>query len=93
MICTLPNIVRLVKSRRIRWAGHVAVWERIDVCTGCWWESLRKRPLLRPRREWEDNIKMDFQEVGGCRVDWMELAQDGDRMRAFVGMVRDFRFP
>ena len=52
-----------------------------------------KRPLGRPRRRWEDNIKMDLQEVGGDRGDWMELAQDRDRWRALVGRVRDFRVP
>ena len=52
-----------------------------------------KRPLGRPRRRWEDNIKMDLQEVGGGRGDWMELAQDRDRWRALVGTVRDFRVP
>jgi hypothetical protein len=52
-----------------------------------------KRPLGRPRRRWEDNIKMDLQEVGGCRGDWMELAQDRDGWRALVGTVRDFRVP
>ena len=46
-----------------------------------------------PRRRWEDNIKMDLQEVGGGRGDWMELAQDRDRWRALVGTVRDFRVP
>ena len=50
-----------------------------------------KRTLWRPRRRWEDNIKMDLQEVGGGRGDWMELAQDRDRRRALVGTVRDFR--
>jgi len=49
--------------------------------------------LGRPRRRWEDNIKMDLQEVGGGRGDWMELAQDRDRWRAFVGTVGDFRVP
>jgi len=64
------------------------------VCTGCWWGSLReKKPLGRPRRRWEDNIRMYFQEVGGGRRDWMELAQDRDRWRALVGTVRDFRVP
>jgi len=62
------------------------------VCTGCWWEILRERPLGRPRRRWEDNIKMDLQEVGGCRGDWMELAQVRDRWRA-LGTVRDYRVP
>jgi hypothetical protein len=52
-----------------------------------------KRLLGRPRRRWEDNIKMDFQEVGGGREDWMVLAQDRDRWRALVGTVRDFRVP
>jgi hypothetical protein len=50
----------------------------------------RKRPLERPRRKWEDNIKMDLQKVGGGRGDWMELAQDRDRWRALVGTVRNF---
>jgi hypothetical protein len=45
------------------------------------------------RRRWEDNIKTDFQEVGGGRGDWMELTQDRDRWRAFVGMVGNFRVP
>ena len=52
-----------------------------------------KRSLGRPRRRWEDNIKMDLQEVGGGRGDWMELAQDRDRWQALVEMVRDFRVP
>jgi hypothetical protein len=50
-----------------------------------------KRPLERPRRRWEDNIRMDLQEVGRGRGDWMELAQDRDRWRALVGTVRNFR--
>ena len=52
-----------------------------------------KRPLGRPRRRWEDNIKMDLQEVGVDRGDWMELAQVWDRWRALVGTVRDFPVP
>jgi hypothetical protein len=50
-----------------------------------------KRPLGRPRRRWEDNIKIDVQEVGGGRGDWMELAQDRDGWRALVSMVKNFR--
>jgi hypothetical protein len=70
------------------------VWGRIEVCTGCWWGKLEgKRPLGRQRRRWEYNIKMDLEEVGGVRGDWMELAQDRDRWRALVGKVRDFRVP
>ena len=51
-----------------------------------------KKPLGRPRRRWE-NIKMDLQEFGGGRGDWMELAQDRDEWRSLVGTVRNFRFP
>jgi hypothetical protein len=53
-------------------------------------KSEGKRPLGRPRRRWEDNIKMDLQEVGGCHGDWMELTQDRDRWQALVGTVRNF---
>ena len=67
---------------------------RIEVCKGCWWGSMRERGHWgRPRRRWEDNIKMNLQEVGGGGGDWMELAQDRDRWRALVGTVRDFRVP
>jgi hypothetical protein len=52
-----------------------------------------KRPLRRPRRRWEDNIKTDLQEVGEGQGDWMELTQDRGRWRALVGTVRDFRIP
>jgi hypothetical protein len=52
-----------------------------------------KRPLRRPRRRWEDNIKMDVEEVGGGRGDWMELAQDRDRWRALVSTVKNLRVP
>jgi hypothetical protein len=56
-------------------------------------KSEGKRPLGRPKRRWKDNIKMDFQEFGGGRKDWMELAQDRDRWRSLVGKVRNFRVP
>jgi hypothetical protein len=52
-----------------------------------------KRPLGRPRRRWEDNIKMDVEEVGGGRGDWMELAKDRDRWRAHVSTVKNLRVP
>jgi hypothetical protein len=56
-------------------------------------KSEGKRPLGRPRRRWEDNIKMDLQKVGGGRGDWMELAPDRDKWWALVGTVRNFRVP
>jgi hypothetical protein len=80
---SLPNIVRVVKWRQMRWAGHVARMEEYRgvyrVLVG---KPEGKRPLGRPRRRWEDNIKMDIQEVGGGRGDWMELriGTDGGRL-------------
>ena len=80
--------------RRMRWAGHVArIGEDRGVERVLVGKPEGKRPLGRPRRRWEDNIKMDLEEVGGGRGDWMELAQDRDRWRALVGTVRDFRVP
>ena len=84
----------VIKSRRMRWAGHVArMGARRGVYRALVGKPEGKRPLGRRRRRWEDNIKMDLQEVGGGRGDWMELAQDRDRWRALVGTVRDFRVP
>ena len=57
------------------------------------WKPEGKRPLGRPRRRWEDNIKMDLQEVGGVCGDWTELAQDRDRWRALVSTVINLRVP
>jgi len=90
---SLPNIVRMVKSRRMRWAGHVAcVGEGRGVHRVLMGKPEGKRPLGRPRRRWEDNIKLDLREVGGVG-DWMELAQDRDRWRALVNMVMNLRVP
>ena len=91
---SLPNIVRVVKSRRMRWAGHVAhVVEGRGVYRVLVGKPEGKSPLGRPRHRWEDNIKMDLQEVGGSCGDWMELAQDRDRWQALVGMLRNLRVP
>jgi hypothetical protein len=86
--------VRVVKSRRMRWAGHVArMREDSGVCRVLVGKPEGKRSLGRPRRRWEDNIKMALREAGGGRGDWMELAQYRDRWRALVGTVRSFRVP
>ena len=91
---SLPNVVWVVKSRRMRWAGHVAcMGEGRGVHRVLVGKPEGKRPLGRPRRRWEGNIKMDFQEVGGSCGDWMKLAQDRDRWRALVGTVRYLRVP
>jgi len=77
----------------MRWVGHVArmgEWRGVySVLVG---KPEGKRPLGRPRRRWEDNIKMDLQEVGLWGMDWIELAQDRDRWRAFVNAVMNLRF-
>ena len=92
-IYSLPNIVRGVKSRRMRWAGHVArMGEGRGVHRVLVGKPEGKRPLGKPRRRWEDSIKMDLREVGGVR-DWMELAQDTDRWRPLVNKVMNFRVP
>jgi hypothetical protein len=87
-----PNTVLVIKSRRMRWAGHVAcMGERRDVYRVLVGKPEGRRPLGRPRRRWEDNIRMDLREMGcGC-VDWVELAQDRDRWRALVSAVMNFR--
>ena len=89
---SLLNIVRVVKSRIKRWAGHVTRIGRgvHRVLVG---KPEGKRPLGRPRRRWEDNIKMDLQEVGGGCGDWMELAEDRDSWRALVSTAMNFRVP
>jgi hypothetical protein len=71
--------VRVVKSIRMRFARHEARMVRREECTGCWWgKHKRKRPLGRPKFRWEDNIKMNVQEFGGGRGEWIKLAQDRD---------------
>ena len=91
---SLPNIVRVVKSRRMRWAEHVAsMGEGRGVYMVLVGKPEGKRPLGRPRRRWEDNIKMDLQEVGGVCEDWMRLAHDRDRWRALVSTVMNLRVP
>jgi hypothetical protein len=89
-----PNTVRVIKSRRMRWAGHVArMGEGRDVYRVLVGKPEGRRPLGRPRCRWENNIRMDLWEVGcGC-VDWMELAQDRDRWRALVSSVMNLRVP
>ena len=91
---SLPNIVPGVKSRRMRWAGHVArMGDGRGVHRVLVGKPEGKRLLGRPRRRWEDNIKMDLREVGGGCGDWMEFAQDRDRWQTLVNTVRNLRVP
>jgi hypothetical protein len=89
-----PNIVRVIKSRRMRWAGHVA---RMGEGRGAYrilvGRPEGRRSLGRPGRRWEDNIKMDLQEVGWGSVDWIDMAKDRDRWRALVNAAMNLRVP
>ena len=89
-----PNIMRVIKSGRMRWAGHVARMgeERVAyrVLVG---KPEGKRPLGRRRRRWVYNIRMDLQELGCGNVDWIGLAQDMDRWRTLVSAVMNLRVP
>ena len=85
-----PIILRVIKSRRMRWAGHVAPMgeER-----GVYRVLVRKTEGRRPRRRWVDNIRMDLQEVECGYMDWIGLAQDRDRWRTLVSAVMYLRVP
>ena len=91
---SLPNILRVVKSRRMRWARNVVrMGEGRGVHRVLVGKPERKKSLGRPRHTWKDNIKTDLQEVGGGCGDWMELAKGRERWRALVSMVMNFRVP
>jgi hypothetical protein len=89
-----PNIVRVIKSRRMRWAGHVAhmgVGRGFDRVLVVRPES--KRPLRRPRHRWEDNIKLDHREIGINGANWIQMAEDRVQWQAFVNMVMNLQVP
>jgi hypothetical protein len=89
-----PNIVRVVKSRRMRWAVHVArIEDGRSVYRVLVERPESKSPLGRPRRRWEDRIKMDLREIGMDGVNWIWLAQDRVQWWAFVGTVLNLRVP
>jgi hypothetical protein len=88
------NIVRVIKSRRLRWAGHVAcMGEGRGVYSVLVGRPKGKRPLGRPRHRWEDNIKLDLREIGIDGVNWVQLAQDSVQRRAFVKTVMNLQVP
>ena len=89
-----PNVVRVIKLRRMKWAGHVACMSEgrgvYRILVG---RPGGNRPLGRPRRRWEDNFKMDLQEMGYGGMDWIDLTQNKDRWRALVNAVMNLRVP
>jgi transcription termination factor 2 len=89
-----PDIVRMIKSRRMRWAGHVARMEEgrgiYSVLVG---RPEDKRPLGKLRRRWEDNIKIDLREIGIDGANWIRLATDKVQWLAFVSTVMNLRVP
>jgi len=89
-----PNIVRVIKSRRMRWAGHVTCMGEERGVYGVFVGKLEgRRPLGRPRHRWVDNIGMDLQEVGCGYMNWIGLAQDRDRWQTLVSAVMNHRVP
>jgi hypothetical protein len=91
---SLPNIIRMIKSRRMRWAGHVAhMGEKRNACRILVGKPEGRRPLRRPRFRWVDNMKIDLREIGWDGVDWVNLAQDRDQWRALVNTVMNLRVP
>jgi hypothetical protein len=89
-----PSIIRVIKARMMRWAGHVA---RMGEVRGAYnilvWKPEGRRPLGRPRRRWEDTINLDLGEIGFGDVDWICLAQDRDKWRALVNKVMSLWVP
>ena len=89
-----PNIVRVIESRRLRWAGHVARMEEgrsaFEILTG---NFTGKRPLGRPRSRWEDIIRMDLEEISINTGNWVDSAQDGNYWRALVNAALNLRVP
>jgi hypothetical protein len=89
-----PSIIRIIKSRRMRWAGYMArMGEKRNVCMLLVGKPEGKRPLGRPRRGWINNIKMDLLVIGVSVVDWIGLVQDRYRWRALVNSVIKLRVP
>jgi hypothetical protein len=88
------SIIIMSKSRRMRWAGHVArMGENRNAYKALVGKQEGKRPLGGPRRRWVDNIKMNLREIGWDGVDWIDMAQDRDQWRALVNTVLNLRVP
>jgi hypothetical protein len=83
-----PDIIRLIKSRKVRWAGHVAhTGQKRKAYKVLMGKPERKKSLGRPRRRREDNINLNIREIGLGGMNWIDLTQDRDQWRAVVNMV------
>jgi hypothetical protein len=85
-----PNVIRVMKSRRLKWAGHVARMGESRILVG---KSDSRRPLGRPTRRWEDNIKLNLREVGWVGTNWIDLAQNRNKCRDFVNVALNLVIP
>jgi hypothetical protein len=93
-VINLGNLIYVIISRRMRWAGHVArLGEKRNACRIMVGNPEGKIPLGRPRRRWVDNIKMDLREVGWGVRDWIYLAEDREQCRALVKAGMNLRVP
>jgi hypothetical protein len=91
---TRTNIIRMIKSRKVRWTGHVArIREKRNAYRILVGKPEGKRQLGRPRRMWLNNIKMDLTVIGWFGMDWTDLAQDREQWRALVNTVMNLRVP
>jgi hypothetical protein len=91
---SLPSSVRVIKSRRMRWARHVTrMGKRRGVYRNFVGRPEGKRPLEGPRRRWEDNIKINLREIGTDGANWIQLTQDRVQWRACVNTVMNLPFP
>jgi hypothetical protein len=89
-----PSIIRIMKARRMKWAGHIALMgEKRNANRLLVGKPDRKRPLGRPRRRRVNNIKIDFLEIVSGSLDWIGRTQDRDRLRALVNAVMNLRVP
>ena len=89
-----PDVIRIMKSRRIRWAGHVArMGGKTKIIFYCGWKAGGKEAIGRPRRRWEDNIRRDLREVGIRDENWLDVAQERILWQTFVTAAMNLRVP
>ena len=88
-----PNTVRVIKSRRLRWAGHVARTEEGRIAFNLTGTPVGERNLERLKSNWDDNVRMDLKEIGFNTTNWVDSSQDKDYWRALVNAALKLRVP